>query len=146
MSRPLAIATVSLLALLLAACGAPRGGTVRYYDRSCPTCGTVERIEFVWIEDRPSGGGAVLGAIIGGVVGNQIGSGSGRRAATAAGAIAGAAIGHEAEQRSLERRRGYRFIVRLDDGRYAEVVQYENPGLRVGDRAEIRRNELHPLR
>lgn len=85
MSRPLAIATVSLLALLLAACGAPRSGTVRYYDRNCPTCGTVESIEFVWIEDGPSGGGAVLGAIIGGVVGNQIGSGSGRRAATAAG-------------------------------------------------------------
>jgi outer membrane lipoprotein SlyB len=138
--------TILFLALLLAACAAPRGGSVRYYDRSCPTCGTVESIEFVWIEDRPSGGGAVLGAIIGAAVGNQIGSGSGRRAATAAGAIAGAAIGHEAERRSVERRRGYRFTVRLDDGRYAEVVQYENPGLRVGDRAVIRRNELHPLR
>ncbi len=146
MSRSFSLASILVLALLLVACSAPRGGTVRYYERSCPNCGTVESIEFVWIEDRPGGGGAVLGAIIGAAVGNQIGSGSGRRAATAAGAIAGAAIGHEAERRSVERRRGYRFTVRLDDGRYAEVVQYENPGLRVGDRAVIRRDTLHPLR
>jgi outer membrane lipoprotein SlyB len=135
------------LSVLLAACASqPRHGDVRYSGARCDTCGTVQSIEWVWVRDRPGGGGAVLGAIIGGVVGSNIGSGSGRRAATVGGAAAGAVIGHEVERSRTGERRGYLFEVRLDDGRWAEVTQLENPGLRVGDRVIIRNQQVHPLR
>jgi outer membrane lipoprotein SlyB len=138
---------ILVTALLLAACGSqPRYGDSRYHAGSrCNTCGTVQAIEMVWVRDRATGGGAVLGAIIGGVVGSNIGSGSGRRAATVGGAAAGAVIGHEAEGRSRGERRGYLFEVRLDDGRWAEVTQLENPGLRVGDRVIVRNQQVHRL-
>jgi outer membrane lipoprotein SlyB len=147
--RSIALKTglVLLTSLLLAACGSqPRYGDSRYYGSRCSTCGTVQAIEVVWVQDRATGGGAVLGAIIGGVVGSNIGSGSGRRAATVGGAAAGAVIGHEAEGRRAGQRRGYLFEVRLDDGRWAEVTQLENPGLRVGDRVIISNQRVQPLR
>jgi outer membrane lipoprotein SlyB len=117
----------------------------RYADR-CQTCGTIERVEQVWVGDSSIGGGTVLGAIIGGAIGSNVGSGSGRQAATVAGAIAGGAIGHQIEQDRRGQRQAYQFELRLDDGRWARVVQYDNPGLRVGDRVEIRNQQLGRLR
>lgn len=114
-----------------------------YRSSRCQRCGTIEYIEEVAIRERTSGGGAVLGAIIGGVLGNQIGSGSGRRAATVAGAVAGGMIGHNTESRRDGRDYAYRFEIRLDDGRWAEVVQRDHRDLRVGDRVVIRQNQLH---
>ena len=91
---------------------------------------------------------AIIGAIIGGLIGNQFGRGSGRAAATAAGVVGGAVAGNAIEQNDANLRSGYawRFSVELDDGRWARVTQYDNPGFRPGDRVMIRgqRLELMP--
>ncbi len=118
----------------------------RYRDERCDSCGRVERIEQVWVDDKRIGGGTVLGAIIGGALGNTVGSGDGRRAATAAGAIAGGVIGHEVEKNRRDQQSGYRIEVRLDDGRYGHVTQLQNPGLRTGDRVIIRDERVYALR
>lgn len=137
---------VVLGALMLASCAAqPRyhdHDDHRYTQRRCNSCGTIEDIDQVWIAERASGGGAVLGAIIGGVVGNQIGKGRGRDAATVAGAVAGGVIGHRVERNRRGEQRAYRFEVSLDDGRWAEVTQLDHHGLREGDRVMIRRKQV----
>ncbi|MBS0569353.1 MAG: glycine zipper 2TM domain-containing protein [Proteobacteria bacterium] len=140
----------------LSACVAPpprervvyREGGNTSGPRYCHTCGTVREIEQVEIRQQNSGGGAVLGAIIGGLIGNQFGRGSGRAAATAAGVVAGAAVGNAAEENDARLRSGYawRFSVELDDGRWARVTQYENPGFRPGDRVIINGQRLDYLR
>jgi outer membrane lipoprotein SlyB len=117
----------------------------RYGARRCDSCGTVESIHEDWERDRPGGGGAVLGAILGGVVGNQVGSGSGRQAATVAGAVIGGVAGHQVERRRGDERRVYRFEVRMDTGQWAEVTQRELRGLRVGDRVELRQQQLYAI-
>lgn len=143
--------------LVLGACAAtqPRYGDARYqgtqqstygYASRCEYCGTIERIDTVWERDSSLGGGTVLGAVIGGLAGTQVGSGTGRKAAMAAGAIAGGVIGHQVEQGRRAEQPYYQFRIRLDDGRIAQVTQIENPGLRVGDRIEIRNERVEPLR
>jgi len=118
----------------------------RYRDERCDSCGRIERIDQVSVGDNRVGGGTVLGAIIGGALGNTVGSGDGRRAATAAGAIAGGVIGHEVEKNQRDQRSGYRIEVRLDDGRFGQITQLQNPGLRVGDRVIIRNERVYALR
>lgn len=157
----------ALTVVLLAACGTqPRYQDSRAYDDSyrydtassyrnrCDACGTVERIERVQLRDQSSqgiGGGAVLGAIIGGVVGSNVGSGDGRTVATAAGAVAGGVIGHQIQNSNNNRsnrryrRDGYMVEVSLDDGRWAQVTQLENPRLRVGNRVMIRDHQVYRL-
>jgi outer membrane lipoprotein SlyB len=118
--------------------------------RYCHTCGTVRDIDQVEIRQQNSGGGAVIGAIIGGLIGNQFGRGGGRAAATAAGVVGGAVAGNAIEQNDANLRSGYawRFSVELDDGRWARVTQYDNPGFRPGDRVIIngQRLEFMPRR
>jgi outer membrane lipoprotein SlyB len=117
----------------------------RYSPRRCDSCGTVEAIHEDWERERASGGGAVLGAILGGVVGNQVGSGSGRRAATVAGAVIGGVAGNEVERRRGDEQRVYRFEVRMDNGQWAEVTQREQRGLRIGDRVDLRQQQLYAI-
>jgi outer membrane lipoprotein SlyB len=90
----------------------------------------------------------VLGAIIGGVLGSTIGKGDGRTAATVAGAVAGGFAGNAIERDSNDRgdREAWQFQVRLDDGRWATVTQWDNNDLRPGDRVMIRDNRLIRLR
>jgi outer membrane lipoprotein SlyB len=115
-----------------------------YDDRQpagrCHACGTVRDIDQVQVSQQTSGGGAILGAIIGGVIGNQFGRGGGRAAATAVGAVGGAVVGNSVEENNARAASGYawRFYVELDDGRQAQVTQYDNPGFRVGDRVLVR--------
>ncbi|MBS0283946.1 MAG: glycine zipper 2TM domain-containing protein [Proteobacteria bacterium] len=147
---------LSTMAFALSACVAPPPRErVVYHEggnqsgpRYCHTCGTVRDIDQVEIRQQNSGGGAVLGAIIGGLIGNQFGRGSGRAAATAAGVVGGAVAGNAIEQNDANLRSGYawRFSIELDDGRWARVTQYDNPGFRPGDRVMIRgqRLELMP--
>ena len=143
----------ALTAILLAACGTqPRNSyDARQYD--CGTCGTVQRIEQVRLADRQEnqsiGMGAVLGAIIGGVAGSNIGHGDTRTVATVAGAAVGGVIGHAVQSNNNQdryRQDGYRVDVNLDDGRWAQVTQLENPGLRVGSRVIIRDEQVYLLR
>ena len=116
--------------------------------RYCHRCGTVRDIDQVEIRQRSSGGGAVLGAIIGGVIGNQFGHGGGRAAATAIGVVGGAAVGNSVEENDARAASGYawRFRVELDDGRWATITQYENPGVHPGDRVFVRGDHLEALR
>jgi len=139
----------ALAAVLLAACATgPRYDNGRDYRSGCDTCGTIERIERVRLRDQSQsiGVGAVLGAIIGGVAGSNVGSGDGRTAATAAGAVAGGVIGHKVQKNNRQPKRGYRFDVRLDDGRSAQVTQLEKLDLRVGNRVIIRDHRVQLLR
>lgn len=144
--------SLALAALLLAACmpTQPRQGSTQAYPQPyasrCENCGTVERIDTVWGRDTSLGGGTILGAVIGGLAGSQVGSGSGRKAAVAAGAVAGGVVGHRVEQNRRGEQSYYQFQVRLDDGRWAEVTQLDNPGLRIGDRVTIRNDRVGPLR
>lgn len=119
-----------------------------YSGRHCRSCGTVRDVDQVRIRQSNSGGGAILGAIIGGVIGNQFGRGGGRAAATAAGVVAGAAVGNATEENNARLASGYawRFHVQLDDGRWATVTQYDNPGFRPGDRVYINRDHLEFMR
>ncbi|MEP6484228.1 MAG: glycine zipper 2TM domain-containing protein [Rudaea sp.] len=112
--------------------------------RYCHSCGTVRDIDQVEVRQGNSGGGAVLGAIIGGVIGNQFGRGNGRAAATAAGVVGGAVVGNNVEEGNSRAASGYawRFRVELDDGRWANVTQYDNPGFHPGDRVFVRRDHL----
>jgi len=108
--------------------------------RYCHVCGVVRGIDQVQISQQTTGGGAILGAIIGGVIGNQFGRGGGRAAATAVGAVGGAVVGNSVEENNARAASGYawRFYVELDDGRQAQVTQYDNPGFHVGDRVIVR--------
>ncbi len=93
-----------------------------------------------------SGGGAILGAIIGGVLGNQVGKGDGRKVATVAGAVAGGFGGNAIERNRDSNDNAWRIYVDLDDGRSATVTQSRNPGLRRGDRVQIRNQQVEFLR
>ena len=55
-------------------------------------------------------------------------------------------IGHQVEKNQRDQQSGYRIDVRLDDGRYGQVTQLQNPGLRVGDRVLIRNDRVYALR
>lgn len=124
-----------------------------YYQRraqyDCSRCGVIRDMDRVYVRDNStSGGGAVLGAIIGGVLGSTIGKGDGRTAATVGGAVAGGFAGNAIERNSNDRGDGeaWQFHVRLDDGRWATVTQWDPEGLRPGDRVMIRDNRLMRLR
>lgn len=120
------------------------------YVRSarCQACGTIEEVGQVYVrENSTSGGGAVLGAIIGGVLGNQVGGGRGRTAATVGGAVAGGFAGNAIEGRNQAGDRpAWQFQVRLDDGRWATVTQWDHGDLRPGDRVQIRNDRLVRIR
>ncbi len=165
-TNPYRLMTGFVLAAMLAGCAAPpprstyydgdRGYSDRGYydrghydrDRSCNQCGRITDIERVYARDRrTSGGGAVIGAIVGGLLGSTIGKGDGRTAATVGGAVAGGFAGNAIEREGNSRTyNAYRFYVDLDDGRGAVVTQYDNPGLRPGDRVMIRNSRLVRLR
>jgi outer membrane lipoprotein SlyB len=108
----------------------------------------VRTVDQVAITHSTTGGGAVLGAIIGGVIGNQFGGGSGKVATTAAGVVGGAVAGNAIESNNARAASGYAwsFHVELDDGRWATVNQYANPGFHPGDRVAIRGDHLEWLR
>lgn len=124
-----------------------------YYQRraqyDCSRCGVIRDVDRVYVrENSTGGGGAVLGAIIGGVLGSTIGKGNGRTAATVGGAVAGGFAGNAIERNSNDRgdREAWQFHVKLDDGRWATVTQWDNDDLRPGDRVIVREDHLMRLR
>jgi outer membrane lipoprotein SlyB len=120
-----------------------------YDDRNvrCQSCGVVQDVQQVRVDDGGNGNGGTLGAIIGavagGVLGNQVGKGDGRKAATVAGAVAGGVVGNQVGKRHGEGGNAWRIVVRLDDGQYATVTQRENPGIRNGDYVEVRGDHVY---
>jgi len=117
-------------------------------NNNCQSCGTVRGIEQLETRTGNTGGGAFLGAIIGGLIGNQFGGGAGKAAATAAGFLGGAAVGNSIEEGNARASSGYvwRFRVELDDGRWATVTQYANPGFRPGDRVWLNHDHIEYMR
>jgi len=118
-----------------------------YGSSRCENCGVVQDVQQVSIEGGGHGTlGAVIGAVAGGVLGNQVGGGKGRQAATVAGAVAGGVVGHEVGKRSGGGQQlAWRVTLRLDNGQYATVTQKEDPGLRVGDYAQIRGDHVYAM-
>ena len=118
-----------------------------YGAARCQNCGVVQDVQQVYVQGEDHGTlGAVIGAVAGGVLGNQVGKGNGRKAATVAGAVAGGVVGNQVGKRSGGGdQAAWRVTVRLDDGQYATVTQREDPGLRVGDYAQVRGDHVYPL-
>lgn len=125
-----------------------------YYQRRAQydcshRCGVIREVERVYVNDNSTtGGGAVIGAIIGGVLGSTLGHGRGRTATTVAGAVAGGFAGNAVERNNNNGggREAWQFRVRMDDGRWATVTQWDNGDLRPGDRVMIRDDRLMLLR
>ena len=118
-----------------------------YGSTRCQNCGVVQDIQQVYVQDNGHGTlGAVIGAVAGGVLGNQVGKGDGRKAATVAGAVAGGVVGNQVGKRSGNGDTpAWRITVRLDNGQYATVTQKEDPGLRVGDYAQVRGDHVYAM-
>ncbi|HWI11009.1 MAG TPA: glycine zipper 2TM domain-containing protein [Burkholderiaceae bacterium] len=72
-----------------------------------------------YVQQAPSGAGAVVGAIAGGVLGNSGGGGFGRAAATGIGAVAGSVIGNQVEANTSP-------VSEVPVRRCQTVVSYEN--------------------
>ncbi len=157
MKKKLTISAMIVLGMLLGGCatypsghhdpyGSRYDGYGNRYQPTTPASsarGVVTEVDRVYLRDRSTGVGAVIGAIAGGVLGSTVGRGDGRTAATVAGAVAGGVAGDAIERH--DNRGGHeawRFSVRLDDGRYATVTQFDNPGFQRGDRVVIRGDHL----
>jgi outer membrane lipoprotein SlyB len=156
-SRNLVLVAVLAGSLALAGCASQPYGNGGYgnggYQSSgygaarCQNCGVVQDVQQVYVQDSGHGTlGAVIGAVAGGVLGNQVGKGNGRKAATVAGAVAGGVVGNQVGKRSgAGEIPAWRVTVRLDNGQYATVTQREDPGLRVGDYAQVRGDRVYAM-
>ena len=98
--------------------------------------GTIIELRQVTIQDKTSGGGAVLGGVAGGVIGSTIGSGRGRTLAAVGGALAGMVAGNAIENQAGTKP-AIEFTIELDNGRMMAVVQEDRAYYRVGDRVRL---------
>jgi len=157
-SRKLALAAALAGSLALTGCAtSPYGNSGGYHNGGyqgsgygasrCQNCGVVQDIQQVYAQDNGHGTlGAVIGAVAGGVLGNQVGKGNGKKAATVAGAVAGGIVGNQVGKRSgNDEVPAWRVTVRLDNGQYTTVTQREDPGLRVGDYAQVRGDHVYAM-
>ena len=165
-TRLASIATGSVLAAMLAACGSnptvPLGGPVSTYPSTTyPTSsypatstapaaleyGRVTNIEFfegTAASSRLNVPGAVIGAVAGAVLGNQVGKGGGRDAATVLGGVAGAAVGSQVGRTTTPATGSvYRVSIQTDQG---VMRTYDVPGtgdLRIGDRVRVENGVIY---
>jgi uncharacterized protein YcfJ len=72
-----------------------------------------------YVQQSPTGAGAVIGAIAGGVLGNAVGGGFGRAAATGIGVVAGSVVGNQVEANSNP-------VTAVPVRRCQTVMTYEN--------------------
>ncbi len=98
--------------------------------------GTIIELRHVTIQDKTSGGGAVLGGVAGGVIGSTIGSGRGRTLAAVGGALAGMVAGNAIENQ-VGTKPAIEFTIELDSGQMMAVVQEDGAYYRVGDRVRL---------
>jgi outer membrane lipoprotein SlyB len=147
-SRTLSTSVLLCTLALLTACAVPirREERVVYVPARVPVyseLGRVERIGYVQVAARGTGGGALLGAVIGGVVGSRFGGGSGQVLATGVGAIGGAMVGEATEARQRRDDEVYRVQIRFDGGAVREFDFQRIDDLRVGDRVKLENGQLH---
>ena len=104
--------------------------------------GQVTHIEILRQQERPTGGGAVLGGIVGAaVIGAVMG---GRGAGVVAGAVGGAIVGNEIERNQAPAYDVYRITVRLDNGAWRQFIVSQPNGLRVGDGVRVEGPRIFP--
>lgn len=104
-ARPSAFRRIGLATALLGAAAASPAFAAAYADvvSSTPVVAQVPvaRQQCVqgeqYVQQAPSGIGAVIGAVAGGVIGNAVGGGFGRAAATGLGVVAGSVVGNQVE-------------------------------------------------
>lgn len=137
--------TLAMLSLSpLTGCSSPRQ-SVQQSVEPAEQIGSVRSIEVIAMDNRSTGGGAVLGAVLGGVIGNQFGRGSGRSIATGVGVIGGAVAGNQVEQNSKSAKEIYRVTVDFDNGR-TQLFDYQQIGdLRRGDRVRVAGSQIYQL-
>lgn len=137
--------TLAMLSLSpLTGCSSPRQ-SVQQSVEPAEQIGSVRSIEVIALDNRSTGGGAVLGAVLGGVIGNQFGRGSGRSIATGVGVIGGAVAGNQVEQNSKSAKEIYRVTVDFDNGR-TQLFDYQQIGdLRRGDRGRVAGSQIYQL-
>jgi outer membrane lipoprotein SlyB len=125
---------------IFAGCGTTQSGQVYSSGQAQRSLsvyyGTIIELRQVTIQDKTSGGGAVLGGVAGGVLGSTIGSGRGRTLATVGGALAGMAAGNAVEKKAGTKP-AIEFTIELDNGRMMAVVQEDGAYYRVGDRVRL---------
>ena len=103
----------------------------------CQTCGIVESIRAIEVqEEHASGLGAVAGAVLGGVLGHQVGNGNGRSLATVAGAVGGGFAGNTIEKRT-HTNTVYEVRVKMENGHIRTFKPSAQPQYREGDRVHI---------
>lgn len=128
----------------LTGCSSPRQ-TVQQSVAPAEQIGSVSSIEVIALDNRSSGGGAVLGAVLGGVVGHQFGSGSGRSLATGVGVIGGAVAGDQVEKNNKSADEIYRVTINFDNGRTQQFDYQQIGDLRRGDRVRVAGAQIYQL-
>jgi len=142
-NRPIALLSTIAIFLLMpifTGCTTSQSGQVYSSDQAQRSLsvyyGTITELRQVTIQDRTSGGGAVLGGVAGGVLGSAIGSGRGRTLAAVGGALAGMAAGNAIEKQAGTKP-AIEFTIELDSGQMMAVVQEDGAYYRVGDRVRL---------
>lgn len=107
----------------------------------CQSCGSVETVQTIQHQVKPSGVGIAAGALLGGVLGNQVGGGNGRTLATVAGAVGGGYAGNEVEKRTRTTT-SYEVRVRMEDGRIRHFPYAAQPGWHAGDPVRVVNGKL----
>jgi outer membrane lipoprotein SlyB len=137
-------AAIFLFLPLFASCTTSQSGQIYSSDQAQRSLnvyyGTIIELRQVTIQDRTSGGGAVVGGVAGGVLGSTIGSGRGRTLATVGGALAGLAAGNAIEKQ-VGTKPAVEFTIELDNGQTMAVVQEDGAYFRVGDRVKLLQGE-----
>src|SRR6187551_3312954 len=152
------IATVTVLAATLAACGTtdPYGAnnypastvsTAPTYSTTYPNTvatntvveyGRVANIEMIAANTQPKDHtlGTIAGGVVGAALGSTIGGGTGRVAATILGAVGGAVVGNKIAQNrdGTYASNVYRISVQTDNGTWRSYDVAATGDLHVGDR------------
>ena len=135
MNRLFSRVAAMAMALLLAACAAPGGGSSGSMEIRQ---GVIEQIMPTELQSpQHTGVGAVVGGLAGLGIGSLIGGGTGRDVAMVLGTIGGTIGGAEVAKRYDRPLPGQQIIVRTKTGVLVTVSQPVNAGLRVGQRVYI---------
>lgn len=87
--------------------------------------------------EATSGVGGVAGAVGGAAAGSMIGKNTATNVVGAVGgAVAAGVVGHELDK-AINRRTGYEYIIKLDDGKTISVTQEKSVNLAVGQHVII---------
>jgi outer membrane lipoprotein SlyB len=122
----LALALISLSALILSGCAPGLGGSTYSRDQARQEqsirTGVVESVREVQIEGTRSGVGAVGGGVAGGIGGSYMGHGTLGALGATLGAVGGLLAGQALEE-GVTRRKGLEVTVRLDNGSLVAITQ-----------------------